>query len=310
MNTPRPTSRRSFLQATTLSALASAGCASTGATGKGWIDAHVHVWTPDTSKYPLAAGYKKQDMAPVSFTPAELFAHSRPEGVSRVVLIQMSYYQFDNRYMLDCIQAHPGTFSGVAIIDVDAPNVRGRMQDLAKQGVRGFRIYAGKQKTDAWLGSAGMQEMWKVAAEENLNICLLINPEDLAAVDKMCTRYPQTPVVVDHFARVGMAGPVSRAHLDRLLHLSTHSKVTLKTSAFYALGHKKPPYLDLGRMIRECRDYFGAERLMWASDCPFQVAPGHTYHDSIALIRDRLDFLSSSEKNWMLRKTAERVFFS
>ena len=48
-------------------------------------------------------------------------------------------------------------------------------------------------------------------------------------------------------------------------------------------------------MIKECRDSFGAERLMWASDCPFQVDPGHNYHDSIALIRDRLDFLTSSD---------------
>jgi hypothetical protein len=24
-----------------------------------YIDAHVHVWTPDTAHYPLAAGYKK-----------------------------------------------------------------------------------------------------------------------------------------------------------------------------------------------------------------------------------------------------------
>jgi hypothetical protein len=49
---------------------------------------------------------------------------------------------------------------------------------------------------------------------------------------------------------------------------------------------------------------------MWGSDCPFQVDGGHTYSDSIALIRDRLDFLSASEKSWMLRKTAEKVFFS
>ena len=63
-------------------------------------------------------------------------------------------------------------------------------------------------------------------------------------------------------------------------------------------------------MIKECRDSFGAERLMWASDCPFHVDPGHNYHDSIALIRDRLDFLTSSDKAWMLRKTAEKFFFS
>jgi hypothetical protein len=49
---------------------------------------------------------------------------------------------------------------------------------------------------------------------------------------------------------------------------------------------------------------------MWATDCPFQVQNGHTYLDSIALIRDRLHFLSDNERQWLLRKTAERVFFS
>jgi len=48
---------------------------------------------------------------------------------------------------------------------------------------------------------------------------------------------------------------------------------------------------------------------MWATDCPFQVGNGHTYNDSIALIRDRLDFLSEEDKEWMLRKTVEEVFF-
>ena len=33
------------------------------------------------------------------------------------------------------------------------------------------------------------------------------------------------------------------------------------------------------------RDGFGAARLMWASDCPFQVQDGQTYADSISLIR-------------------------
>ena len=84
----------------------------------------------------------------------------------------------------------------------------------------------------------------------------------------------------------------------------------VKTSAFYALGEKKAPYLDLAPMIRRLRDAFGASRLMWASDCPFQVDPGHNYHDSIALIRDRLDFLTAEDKDWMLRGTAEKVFFA
>ena len=75
---------------------------------KGTIDAHVHVWTPDTQKYPLAPGYKKENMQPPSFTPEELFAHCKPEGVERIVLIQMSFYGFDNSYMLDAMRTHPG----------------------------------------------------------------------------------------------------------------------------------------------------------------------------------------------------------
>jgi hypothetical protein len=31
-----------------------------------------------------------------------------------------------------------------------------------------------------------MKAMWKAAAEENMNICLLINPEALGAVSEMC----------------------------------------------------------------------------------------------------------------------------
>lgn len=302
------TTRRRFLHLSAATAVGGLSQCST-LTRAGAIDAHVHVWTPDTVRYPLAEGFQKSDMQPASFTPAELFAHCRPEGVSRIVLIQMSYYRFDNRYMLDSIAAHPGVFSGVAIVDEHAAGLRARMRDLARQGVRGFRIYTSGTNVDAWLGSAGMAELWKVAADENLNVCLLINPEALAAVNRMCDRFPRTPVVIDHFARLGMAGPVERGPLDRLLHLSKHSQVHVKTSAFYALGKKQPPYTDLGPMIRTCRDHFGAERLMWASDCPFQVGPGHSYRDSIALVRDRLDFLTADDRDWMLRKTAEKVFF-
>ncbi|MBL8798658.1 MAG: hypothetical protein JNM56_32490 [Planctomycetia bacterium] len=59
------------------------------------IDAHVHVWTPDLSHYPLAPGYTVENMKPRSFTPDELFKHSRPAGVERINLIQMSFYGFE-----------------------------------------------------------------------------------------------------------------------------------------------------------------------------------------------------------------------
>lgn len=300
--------RRHFLSQAALGTLA--GCTTLDQGQPGYIDAHVHVWTPDTDRYPLAPGFTKEGMKPASFTPEQLFAHTRPEGVTRIVLIQMSYYGTDNSYMLDIISKHRHTFRGVAIVDASRPDVGDAMVDLADKGVRGFRITPGATPIDAWINSPGMAAMWKTAAEQDLAICPLINPEALPHIDSMCEKFPDTVVVVDHFARLGMAGPVRERQLHALCRLARHEHVHVKTSAFYALGDKHAPYLDLAPMIQRVRDAFGAHRLMWASDCPFQVGEGHNYHDSIALIRDRLSFLSAEDKQWMLRGTADKVFFS
>ena len=275
----------------------------------GLIDAHVHVWTPDTKRYPLADGFTQKEMKPSSFTPAELMAQARPNGVDRIVLIQMSFYGFDNRYMLDTIRKAPAKYVGVAVVD-ERKNPTAKMKVLAKQGVRGFRIRPGDRKPNNWLSGEGMRAMWRCGAEEQLAMCHLIDPEFIPSVDRMCQKYPRTPVVIDHFARVGIDGSIRKKDLDRLCRLARFPQVTLKVSAYYALGKKMMPYRDLGPMIRRVRDAFGAERIMWASDCPFQVQQGHTYQSSIDLIKRELEFLSPDDREWILRKTAERVFFS
>ena len=275
-----------------------------------WIDAHVHIWTPDRHRYPLAEGFTVGDMRPPSFTPDELWAHARPQGVQRVVLIQMSFYRYDNRYMLDAIAASGGRFSGVGIVDYGAADVAERMKSLAKRGVRGFRINAIGKGARKWPDDDGMAMLWKTARDQNLAVCPLINPSDIGVIDVLCRKCEGTRVVVDHFARIGVSGRIEEAALKSLCRLARFPNVYVKVSAFYALGAKKPPYLDLVPMIRRVVDAFGPSRLMWASDCPYQVQGTHTYADSIGLIRNRNDFLSRADRESLLRKTAERVFFS
>jgi predicted TIM-barrel fold metal-dependent hydrolase len=276
---------------------------------QGYIDAHVHVWTPDLEKYPLASGYARQQMQPPSFTPEELLAHARPCGVERIVLIQMSFYGFDNSYMLDTIRRFPGVFSGVAVIDESGKDPAAEMRALKPQGVRGFRIRPGDRSPETWLDGPGMAAMWRCGGEEGLAMCHLVDARFLPSIDRMCARHPKTPVVIDHMARIGVDGQIRESDVNNLCRLARHRNTSVKVSAFYALGKKEPPYLDLGPMIRRLLDAFGRERLMWATDCPYQVQ-GHTYAQSIELIRDRLDFLTDDDRQWLLRRTAERVFFA
>jgi hypothetical protein len=35
----------------------------------------------------------------------------------------------------------------------------------------------------------------------------------------------------------------------------------------------------------------------------------NTYAASIALVRDKLNFVTAEDKQWLLRRTAEKVFF-
>ena len=55
-------------------------------------------------------------------------------------------------------------------------------------------------------------------------------------------------------------------------------------------------------------DAFGPDRLMWASDAPPALIE-ETYGEQISLVRDRIDFLSGSDRDKLMRDTAERVIF-
>jgi predicted TIM-barrel fold metal-dependent hydrolase len=275
----------------------------------GYIDAHVHVWTPDTAHYPLAAGFKRDDMKPASFTPEQLMAHAKPAGVDRIVLVQMSFYGFDNSYMLDTMKRFPGAYGGIAVVDWTSPKPDQAMLDLMKHGVRGFRIYPKDVPLERWVESAGFERMFAAGAESGQAMCCLINPDALPSLDRMCRRHPKTPVVIDHLCRIGVDGQVRDADVAALCRMAEREQVRVKVSAFYALGKKQPPYDDLAPMIQRVYEAYGPKRLMWATDCPYQV-DDHAYADSVNLIRNRLAFLSDEDKRWMLEKTAEGMFFA
>jgi predicted TIM-barrel fold metal-dependent hydrolase len=276
-----------------------------------YIDAHVHVWTPDTAHYPLARGYKREDMMPRSFTPEELFRHCRPVGVTRINLIQMSFYGFDNRYMLDMMDLHKDAFVGTAVIDPFAKEPERTMAELAKRRVRAFRIHPqlSRQPPARWLEPAGYARMFAAGAKHNQAMSCLIAPDALPELDRMCKRFPDTPVIIDHLCRIGIDGTIADRDVKALCAMAAHKKLLVKVGAFYALGKKQAPYTDLGPMIQRVVEAFGPRRCMWESDCPFQVQNKHTYRDSIELVRTRLKFLSADDKESLLRRTAEEFFF-
>jgi len=274
-----------------------------------FVDTHVHVFPSDDLRYPLRPGARRDQLPLPSFTTEELLSHAKPCGVRRFVLVQYSLFGVDNSYILDVREQHPKTFAVVGMVNAqDKPQetIRG----LVRRGARGLRVTGTGPDPDVWLRDESLSTVWRLAGDEGLAICLLMNPSFLPAVAAQCRKFPQTRVVIDHFARIGGDGQFHQEHLDNLCRLADQPQVRVKISAFYALGKKEPPYLDLAPIIRRLLESFGADRLMWGSDSPFQVLGKHTYRDSVELLRTRLDFLTPDIRRRLLRTTAESTFFA
>ena len=227
-----------------------------------YIDAHSHVWSPDVERWPLANKKTKADLQPASFTPEELLALAEPEGVGRVVLIQHTvYHGWDNTYLIDCAKRLAGRFAVVGMVDDDEADPSGRLKQLLPQAVRGLRITP-RQRGEKWLETPGMEALWRTAAETGQAMCCLIDAKFLPSVMAMCGKFPQTPVVIDHFARIGVDGTIREADVANLCALAKFPRVAVKLSAYYALGKKQPPYEDLIPLIRRVLDAYGVERAM------------------------------------------------
>ena len=178
--------------------------------------------------------------------------------------------------------------------------MREDMEALRGQGVRGFRIgvdYDGPQ----W------DRLFEAAAKTGQAMCPITHPVGAPAIARMAAKHRDTTVVVDHMTRIGEMEPINDAHIQQLIDIAALPNTNVKISRLHALGDG-PPHDDLVSMIARVIDAFGPERCMWGSDSPYQVVK-ETMEDSISVVRDKLG-LSESDRDQILRGTAERLFFS
>ena len=271
------------------------------------VDAHIHVWTGDFARYPLAPTVAVEDLWRPTFTPQEHFAYSRQVGPVRLNLVQMIWYGSDHSYILDLIASDPKTYAGTGIVDLEDPRPRDTMLALADRGCRAFR------EPPAGFDHPAMAELFAAGAEHNLALSFNMGVDLLPALDRLCSRCPRTPVILDHVCHVGIAeADYRQEHLEALLRFARHQQVMVKIGPFQGIGARQSPYLDLLPLIQAIVEAYGAHRCMWESDSggPIWMAdPQRDYPAAIALIDEHADFLSQTEREALLWGTAERVFF-
>jgi L-fuconolactonase len=265
------------------------------------VDSHVHVWQAD-SQFPFAPSAKVPPN--IDASPSSLLAKMQANGISRTVLIQVIHYKFDNRFLVSTLHAHPQKFAAVCRVDPLDPAAPDHLSYWTQQGCRGVRLSPAADATGDWIRSPLMPALWKRCEDLKVPMTLLLPVSRLPDIVPLLEEFPTLTTVIDHMADC----PVDDAQGFQLLRsLARYPKLYIKVSHPWSLSKLPFPYPDVAAMIARLRDAYSAERLMWGTDWPIKPEL-LSYEQRVALYRDHLPFLSTSERQQLLAGTATRVW--
>ncbi len=265
------------------------------------IDSHVHVWKHDPA-FPFAEGAHP----PAEDASAEMLLDlMKANGVSRTVIIQVIHYKWDNSYLAAVLKRYPGTFQGVCRVNPEDPAAPDELSRLTeRQGFRGVRLSPSANADGDWIKGPLMPPLWKRCAELKVPMTVLVPATRLPDVQPLIESNPDLTVVIDHQADSPLNQPEK---LDLLLALERYPKVFVKISHMWTLSKQPFPYPDAQTQVKRLYDKFGPKRLMWGTDWPISLKQ-LPYDKAVELYRDRIDFITPADREWILGKTVQQVW--
>jgi L-fuconolactonase len=251
------------------------------------------------------------------FEPVEMLLHQmNMNGVQSAVLIQHGG-NYDNQYLLECVQRFPGRFAAVVGVDPTAVNASATLEGVAKEdGVVGLRL----RPTDRSPGPDPLA-IWRKAGELGLPIsCFAINADHTASAEfrALVADLSGCQIVLEHLAGVYQshspqsATPPFTAYRTALT-LATYPNTYIK---FCGLGEFciRPPRLqphfgfaDVPPLVEMAYEAFGPRRMMWGSDYP-PVSGREGYRNALQGMVEHPAFTSPEDREWAFGKTAQEVW--
>lgn len=230
-------------------------------------DTHAHVFGA-LERYPAVSDARYSH--PTKTETADYGDVLKRMGLRRGVLVQPSYYRFDNRCLLDALDTDPVNLRGVAMIDPAAPLPD--LDDWHRRGVRGLRMdffLAQAQGRSAGEMFAGLQEMADIAAARRWSVDLYTPGRAAHALASRLAKLP-VPVSVAHMGYLHPGTEEEALFPEFLAAVAAAPNVRIKLTGSYRLG----PAAAQPGVDRMAKALVAAlpERLLWGSDWPHVLA--------------------------------------
>jgi predicted TIM-barrel fold metal-dependent hydrolase len=271
------------------------------------IDAHLHVVSPDTDRYPRQPGGLGRDWwSGRAVDVGKIGRDLAVGGVERGVIVQaVGPYRNDNRYARDAVASDLDRFALVAAIDATGPDPGAELTGLVAPGdVAGVRVFAAGGDA-SWLTDGRGEAIWAAAQQAGVSVVAALFPEHLDALGRLVSARPGVVVALDHLAFPDLAGGPPYPRAGALLGLAALPAVHLKVTTI-SLGAAR----DAGgaqALVEHLAGAFGPDRIAWGSDHPqsYEVR----YPDMVQLAHDACTGLEPDARAAVLGGTAARLWF-
>ena len=244
------------------------------------------------------------------FQPIETLVFEMDQaGVDAAVLIQHGG-TYDNDYLFEEAAKRPGRFKVVVMIDPADPDPLGKLEQLAGQGAAGLRL----APDAAFAALSDVTDIWRKAGELGLVVSSQGNDKrnSSASFKKIIDDCPDTQIVIEHLAGVGISDP-PYTDFESALECARRPNTTIKVPGLGEIT-RRPPVLfphfrfeNIPPLFEMAYEAFGADRMMWGSDFP-PSAGREGYANTLEGVRSHPAFSNGDDVDWVLGKTAARVW--
>lgn len=266
------------------------------------IDPHVHVWKRDPA-FPFApeTTHPPEEDA----TPEMLLELMAQHGVEKTVLVQVIYYRWDNRYTAHALKQYPDKFMGVARVNPEDPGAPDHLSRLVEvDGFHGVRLSPAVGPAGDWFTGPLMDPLFSRAAALGVPMLILTRAPRLPDLAALLERHPDLDVCIDHMAD---CEPQDEAGVQSLLALARFPRVYVKISHTWSISKEQYPWRDTWGLVKGVYQAFGGRRIMFGTDWPVCLH-NTVYGRTISVVRDEMDFIAPEDKEWVMGKTALRLW--
>jgi L-fuconolactonase len=271
------------------------------------IDVHAHIYSPDERRYkpkvnPLRVPGNKGSVE-------DLQAVMRANGVRAVRAIQtVSFYGYDNSYLCESAKRHSRWMSAVCTLDPDDPHSPGLLQHYVRNyHVRSLRSVPSPSRNT--FDDPGVRKLWKVVADEGISVDIfLMRPDHVQGAGKLLEEFPGLTIGFCHCMDL-KPGPALEPGIKAVCELARFKNLYAKVDFIGTGTQMNYPCEDLHTAALRVIAAYGPERCVWASCFPNELwTPRISYQEHLRIFQEALP-LSQQAREWILGRTARKLWF-